>query len=137
MRFKTLFLAGSIAALGACQGWQAAPTPAPGGSLEGNPEVVRVTRTIGCGPTPSRSCVASRGTITLYNPRIQGDSLIGYYDKENRERVAVSVSDITNVEAQKVDKLRTTGAVLGGTGILLGALAVLLLIAALSAVGGG
>ena len=137
MRINYLSFAIAVAGVTACQGWHQVARPAPGGTLEGNPEVVRVTRTMGCGPTPSRSCMESRGTITLYAPRIQGDSLIGYYDRESRERVAVAVSDITNVESQKVDKLRTTGAVVGGTGILLGALAVLLLIAALSAVGGG
>lgn len=114
MRTRNLTLALGLAGLTACQGWHQVARPTPGGNLEGNPEVVRVTRTQGCGPTPTRECMANRGTITLYGPRMQGDSLIGYFDRDNRERVAIAVSDITNVETQQVDKLRTTGAVLGG-----------------------
>jgi hypothetical protein len=116
----------------ACQGWQQVQRPTANGTLEGNPEIVRVTKTMGCGPTPSRSCMENRGTITLHNPRVQGDSLIGYYDAAHRERVAIAVSDITDVEAKKVDKLRTTGAVLGGAVVTYAVITVAVLIALLA-----
>lgn len=133
MRRNSLLLAVLAVTATACQGWHTLATPARGGSLEGNPELVRVTRTMGCGPHPTRSCVAATGTVTLYNPRIEGDSLIGYYDSAQRERAAIAVSDITNVEARKVDKTRTAGAAIG-SGLLLTAAAVFLaLVAALGA----
>jgi hypothetical protein len=56
--------------------------------------------------------------VTLYNPRIQGDSLVGYYDNAQRERAAIAVSDITKVEARKIDKTRTAGAAIG-SGLLI------------------
>lgn len=134
-RARNLALAVILAgALSGCQGWHQVAKPTPGGNLEGNPEEVRVTRTAGCGPTPSRSCIESRGTITLFNPRVQGDSLIGYYDRANLERVSIAVSDITNVESRKVDKLRTTGAVLGGAVVAYFVVAALVVIAWLAAI---
>ena len=75
MRTRNLSLVFMLAGLTACQGWKQVARPTPGGNLQGNPEVVRVTRTQGCGPTPSRECIANRGTVTLYGPRIQSDSL--------------------------------------------------------------
>jgi len=114
LRARNLTLAVILAGLTACQGWKQVARPAPGGNLEGNPEVVRVTRTQGCGPTPSRECMSNRGTVTLYGPRIQGDSLIAYFDRDSRERVAIALTDVVNVESKSVDKLKTTGAVLGG-----------------------
>jgi len=35
------------------------------GSLPGTPETVRVSRTLGCGDTPSGDCIATRGTVLL------------------------------------------------------------------------
>lgn len=90
-----------------------------------------MTRTVGCGATPTLECVASRGTVTLYNPRVQGDSLIGYYDRDQRERVAMHVRDVVSVESRKVDAARTAGAALG-TGALIGLAAVLAVLALLS-----
>jgi len=112
MIFRYLTLSLCLAGLTACRGWHHAGKPAPDGRFEGNPEVVRVTRTQG--PMPTRECMANRSTVTLHGPRIHGDSLIGYFDRDSRERVAIPMSDITNVETSRVDKLRTTGAVLGG-----------------------
>jgi hypothetical protein len=77
--------------------------------------------------------MSNRGTVTLYGPRIQGDSLIGYFDRDNRERLAIALTDVTNVETQKVDKLRTTGAVLGGAVVTTAIVTLVLLIAVLSA----
>lgn len=114
MIIRHLTLALCLAGLTACRGWHHAGKPTPDGSFEGNPEVVRVTRTQGCGPMPTRECMANRGMVTLYGPRIQGDSLIGYFDRDSRKRVAIVMSDITDVETKHVDKLRTIGAVLGG-----------------------
>jgi hypothetical protein len=74
----------ALLCLSGCQGWHQVARPSAGGSLEGNPDIVRVTRTVGCGATPTRECVASHGTVTLYNPRVKGDSLIGYYDSNQR-----------------------------------------------------
>ena len=130
MRRNGLLLAVLAVTATACQGWHTVATPARGGTLEGNPELVRVTSTMGCGPHPTRSCIAATGTVTLYNPRITGDSLIGYYDSAQRERAAIAVSDITNVEARKVDKARTAGAAIGG-GLLLAAVAAIVILAAL------
>lgn len=132
MRIKKTVLVIAMFGASACQGWHQVQRPAANGTLQGNPEIVRVTKTMGCGPSPSRSCMENRGTITLHNPRIQGDSLIGYYDAANRERVAVAINDITAVEAKKVDKLRTTGAVLGGAVATYAVLTVAVLIALLA-----
>jgi len=118
MRRSSLLVAVLAVTATACQGWHTVATPAGGGSLEGNPELVRVTSTMGCGPHPTRSCIAATGTVTLYNPRITGDSLIGYYDSAQRERAAIAVSDITKVEARKIDKTRTAGAAIG-SGLLI------------------
>ena len=133
MRISSIGIAIVLAGGTGCQGWQQLPRPTAGAGLEGNPEVARVTRTQGCGPTPSRECMSKRGTVTLYGPRIQGDSLIGYFDRDNRERVAIALTDVTNVETQKVDKLRTTGAVLGGAVVTTAIVTVVALIAVLSA----
>lgn len=103
-----------LAGLTACHSWRHAGKPTPNGGFEGSPEVVRVTRTEGCGPIPTRECMDNRSTVTLYGHRIQGDTLIGYSDRDNRERVAIFMSDITNVETSRFDMLRTTGAVVGG-----------------------
>ncbi len=117
--------------LSGCQGWHQVARPSAGGSLEGNPDIVRVTRTVGCGATPTRGCLASRGTVTLYNPRVQGDSLIGYYDSDQRERVAMHIRDVVSVESRKVDAARTAGAALG-TGALIGLVALVGVIALLA-----
>lgn len=134
MRIGNVSLLIALAGATACQGWQQVPRPTAGATgLQGNPEIVRVTRTQGCGPTPSRECMSNRGTVTLYAPRIQGDSLIGYFDRDNRERTAIPLVDITNVESRKVDKLRTTGAVLGGAAVTVGVITVLAVIALFAA----
>lgn len=117
MRINSLPLA-IIAGMTACQGSQQVARPVPSGTLEGNPQVVRVERTTGCGPAPSRSCM-NRMTITLQSPRIQGDSLIGYHDRDNHQRTAIALSDITRIESQKLDKIRTGAAVLGGAALAL------------------
>jgi hypothetical protein len=117
--------------LSGCQGWRQVAKPSAGGSLEGNPDIVRVTRTAGCGATPTLECVASRGTVTLYNPRVQGDSLIGYYDRNQRERVAMHVRDVVSVESRKTDTARTAGAALG-TGALIALAAVVVAVALLA-----
>ena len=119
--------------LSGCQGWHQVARPSAGGSLEGNPEVVRVTRTVGCGPTPTRECVANRGTVTLYNPRVQGDSLVGFYDSNQRERVAMHVRDVVSVESRKIDAGRTAV----GTGKLIALAGVLVLIGLLELATGG
>ena len=127
---RRLFPAILIAAFG-CQAWHPVQRPTTGGSLPDNPEVVRVTRTFDCGPTPSRECVASRGTVTLHNPRIQGDSLIGYYDRGNYERAAMHMRDVVSIESREVDPARTVGAALG-VGALVGIGVVIALIALLA-----
>ncbi|MBC7790019.1 MAG: hypothetical protein H7Z74_08735 [Anaerolineae bacterium] len=45
----------------------------------------------------------------MYNPRLQVDSLIGYYDRANRDRLAIPVRNVQSVEFQQLHKLRTTG----------------------------
>ncbi len=123
----------ALLCLSGCQGWHQVARPSAGGSLEGNPDVVRVTRTVGCGATPTRECVASHGTVTLYNPRVLGDSLIGYYDSNQRERAAIHVRDVVSVESRKVDAARTAGAALG-TVAFIGLAAVLAVLAMLASV---
>lgn len=122
-----------VVLISGCQGWQQIPRPAADSGLQGSPGMIKVTRTMGCGSTPSRACMERRGTLTLHNPRIQGDSLIGYYDPDNRERVAIPIADVTNVEAKKVDKLRTVGAVAGGALAAVAVVSVLAAIALLAA----
>ena len=137
MRLRTLLLVASFTPLVACQGWHPIARPVPNGTLEGSPEMVRVTRTSGCGATPSRDCTSSRGQVTVFNPRIQGDSLIGYYDKANRERVAMHVREVVAVETRAVDAKRTAGVAAGG-GLLIGlVVAAAAAIAIMTALGGG
>ncbi len=95
-----------------------------------------MTRTVGCGPTPTRECVANRGTVTLYNPRVQGDSLVGFYDSNQRERVAMHVRDVVSVESRKIDAGRTAGVALDA-GKLIALAAVVGLIAVLALATGG
>lgn len=89
--------------------------------------MVRVNRTFNCGPTPTPECVAQRATVTLHNPRVQADSLVGYYDAANNERVAMHMRDVVSIESRGVDAERTAGAVLGvgallAIGVVLGLL---------------
>jgi len=112
-----------------CHEWHQVARPGVSGSLEGNPEIARVTRTVGCGPTPTPDCVGSRDTVTLYNPRVQGDSLIGFYDRNQRKRVAMHVRGVINVESRKTNVARTAGLALGiGALIALAYLAVILVL---------
>lgn len=122
----------ALVCVSSCHGWHQVAKPGAGGSLEGNPEIARVTRTGGCGATPTPECVASRDAVTLYNPKVQGDSLIGYYDRNQRERVAMHVRDVVSVESRKIDAARTAGAALG-----IGALIALAWVAVLIALLGG
>jgi hypothetical protein len=112
-----------------CHEWHQVARPGASGSLEGNPEIARVTRTVGCGATPNPDCVGSRDTLTLYNPKVQGDSLMGYYDRNQRTRVAMHVRDVINVESRKINAARTAGLALGtGAFIALVYLAVILVL---------
>lgn len=119
MRLKVFTLALVAVSATGCQGWRQLPRPTAGGSLAGNPEVVRVTRTQNCGPTPSRECISRQGSVTLYNPRVQGDSLVGYYDSNQRERVSMHVRDVVSVESREVSKGRTMGVAIG-SGVVIG-----------------
>jgi hypothetical protein len=134
LRRQSLILISALAGVAGCQGWRPLAKPVPNGTLEGSPEMVRVTRTFGCGENPSRDCVSSRGQVTLFNPRVQGDSLIGYYDRANRERVAMHIKEVVAVDTRQIDPARTAGAAIGG-GLILGAialLAALILVASIS-----
>lgn len=114
-----------------CQAWHPVARPTADGPLPGDPQTVKVTRTSNCGEKPTLQCAATRGTVVLHNPRIAGDSLIGYYDVANRERVAMHVRDVVSIESRGVDPLRTTGAALGvGAIIVAGGIVVLLLLLA-------
>ena len=101
-----------------CQGWHPVARPTADGPLPGDPQTVKITRTSNCGARPTLECAAARGTVVLHNARIAGDSLIGYYDVANRERVAMHIRDVISIESRGVDPLRTTGAALGVGAIL-------------------
>jgi hypothetical protein len=112
-----------------CQAWQPVGKPSGSGSLPGEPSVVRVTRVIPCGATASADCIARQNTITLYSPRVEGDSLIGYYDDRSHERVAIHERDVVGIETRKVDPYRTAGLALGvGALVALGAVLALIVL---------
>ena len=113
-----------------CHAWQPVAKPGAGGSLPEVPAVVRVRRVIRCDSTSSPDCIARQNTVTLHNARVEGDSLIGYYDDRDRDRVAIHERDVVSIESRNVDPYRTAGVALGiGALIALGAvLAVLALI---------
>lgn len=109
----------AILCLPGCLSWHRADAPLAGGSLEGNPKIVQVTRTSGCGATPSAECISARSSMTLYSPRVDGDSLVGRVESNEPQRVAMHVRDIVSVKSGKVNRMRTAGLVLG-TGAVLG-----------------
>lgn len=108
-----------LVGLGACQAWHPVTKPSAEGALPGAPELVRVTRTYNCSETPTQEFMARRSTVTLYSPRVQGDSLVGYFDAANNERTAMHLRDVVGIESKGVDAYRTVGATLG-IGALIG-----------------
>lgn len=106
--------------LSGCHAWRHVAKPGASGTLEGNLDIVRVTRTVACATeTPTRECVPGRSTITLYAPRVEADSLIGRHNSDRGERVAVHVLDIVSIESQKIDPVRTVVAGLGTAALIL------------------
>jgi hypothetical protein len=87
--------------------------PGPDQAINGTPEMVRVTRRAYCGATAGPDCTAARRIIRLYNPRVAGDSLIGFYDRANRERVTIPVGEVIGIESREIDPYKTTGAAIG------------------------
>lgn len=126
---KSRFCALLVAAVFGCHAWTPVPKPTTDGSLPGTPETVRVTRTFNCGEKPTRDCVATRGTLVLHHPRIELDSLVGYHDAADRERVAIQIHDVVSIESRDVDPYRTVGLGLGiGAVIAIGAIIGLLVV---------
>jgi hypothetical protein len=101
--------------------------PQPGGRLEGNPEVVSVTR-------------RDRSMFTLYRPAMEGDSLVGYLDRPRGDtpptsRVALHIDDVRDISTREVDATKTTGLALGTGVIIAGVSALIAGIIVLSALG--
>jgi hypothetical protein len=82
---------------------------------------------------PSADCAEAKGIVRLYNPRVQGDSLIGYYDRANRERVAMPVRDVLGIESRGIDPYKTTGMAIG-IGLIIAAVAVATFVILLSSI---
>ena len=119
---KSVAIVFGLAVLSGCHSSSRIPVPAPGSTLEGAPEHVTVTR-------------QDRSTFEIYDPLVQGDSLVGYLDPAtasmgNRQRVALALGDVRQITAMKVSKGKTTGLAVGGAGVL--TLVVLVALAAAS-----
>ena len=112
----------SLVCVSSCHVWQPVPVPTPDQQINGTPAVVRVTSAQECGPTAGRECRAATRALRLYDPRVEGDSLIGYYDRGNRERLAIPVREVISLESREVDPYRTAGAAIG-VGLLVAAVA--------------
>jgi hypothetical protein len=106
-----------------CHAWQPVLVPGPDQPIAGTPNTLRITRRTNCGATPSADCAPAKAIVVLYSPRVQGDSLIGYYDRANRERVAIPVRDVLGIESREIDPYKTTGMAIG-IGLVIAAVAV-------------
>ena len=88
-----------------------------------------MSRTLGCGDTPSGDCIATRGTVLLHHPRVERASLIGYHDAADQERAAIHIRDVVGIESRAVDPYRTVGVGLDiGAVIAIGAVIPLLVV---------
>jgi hypothetical protein len=123
MKVGRLVWLSTVVCVSSCHAWQPAPVPVPDQQIKGTPAVVRVARTKECGPTAGRECRAATGIIRLYNPRVEGDNLIGYHDRANRERLAIPLREVISLESREVDPYRTAGAAIG-VGLLVAAVAI-------------
>jgi hypothetical protein len=127
MRIHRALLATLLAALLACHSTRQIAVPQSNGQLQGNPQVVNVSR-------------QDRSVLTVYQPEVKGDSLIGWLDKPSAtapstQRVALSLTEIRDISATKVDAARTTGAALGGGLVLVGILGLIAIAAFLGSIG--
>jgi hypothetical protein len=107
-----------VVGIAACHSVQSVGVPEPGGKLEGNPRMVSVTR-------------QSQSVLTIYQPTVKGDSLVGWLEKpkahsSNVPRVAVSLSDIREISVRNAETTTTTFAFLGGVLVGVVLLAILL-----------
>ena len=95
-----------VAGIVACQSFEPLRVPQPNRQLEGNPQVVIVTR-------------RDEGEVTIYRPIVRGDSVIGWLeqlapDTSSAQRVAVSLSDVREISVPRLDRTATVVLVLGG-----------------------
>lgn len=95
-RIQLLPIAAGIAA---CHSLQPLNVPAPNDQLEGNPQVVSVTR-------------RDESELTIYRPTVTGDSLVGWLnepttDAPSVQRVAVSLFDVREISVRKFDATAT------------------------------
>lgn len=101
-----------------CMAWKTQPSPDQ--TIERAPRAVRVTRT-------------DNSVVALRTPRIENDSLIGWSGSEQQEtRVAIALTEVSRVQTRETDVLRTTGAVVGGSVLVLSVLTVAAFVAILS-----
>ena len=95
-----------VAGIVACQSFEPLRVPQPNRQLEGNPQVVNVTR-------------RDKSEVTIYRPIVRGDSVIGWLeqpapDTSNAQRVAVSLSDVREISVRRFDGTGTAVLLLGG-----------------------
>ena len=95
-----------VAGIVACHSFEPVGVPQPNRQLEGNPQVVIVTR-------------RDESEVTIYQPTVRGDSVIGWLDKPAPDtpgagRVAVSLSDVREISVRRVDRTGTAVLLLGG-----------------------
>ncbi|HEX9130448.1 MAG TPA: hypothetical protein VF850_14890 [Gemmatimonadaceae bacterium] len=89
-----------LISLSGCLTWATLPTPAPGQQFQGAPDRIDVVRTNG-------------SSLTLDNPSVVGDSLVGYVQKGRQAtRVALLLSDLQLVETEEFSTPRTIALVL-------------------------
>jgi hypothetical protein len=98
-----------VAGIVACHSFEPVGVPQPNRQLEGNPQVVIVTR-------------RDESEVTIYQPTVRGDSVIGWLEKPAPDtsgagRVAVSLSDVREISVPRFDGTATAVLVLG-TGIV-------------------
>ena len=75
-----------------CMAWESQQLPQPS-STQRLPDPVRITRT-------------DRSTLVLNDPMVVGDSIVGF---AGRERTAVALRDVWNMERSKTQFVRTAG----------------------------
>ncbi len=108
----------AFVSLSGCHSWQRVPGPGVGGALASNPKIVQVTRTFGCAPAPTPQCGANQVIVTLHNPAVDGDSLIGYRESNQRGRMPTHVRDVVDVRLRQINRPVTTALAFGTAAIV-------------------
>lgn len=106
VRARRVFLAVTVALLSGCAGWRVQQVPPKELLKDKSIEAVRVTR-------------ADKSKVEIYNPSIQGDSIIGHPTNRAIARLVMPISQVETIATRysSVPKTMLAGlAVLGAVG---------------------